>query len=123
MPRILLAFAALLQAIGGYAHASAFFRKMSAAMDASDLSPFLRGSFKGLWLADSTTMFSVAVILAFIAARPAVASRSLIVLLALIPAATGALIYFYLGPFFAAHLLIATTALIVLGGTLLRKVE
>ena len=116
----MLALAALLQAIGGYAHAFAFFRTMSAAMDASDLSPFLRGSFKGLWLADSTTMFSLAVMFGLVAARPAIASRPLVMLLALIPAATGALIYIYLGPFFAGHILMATAALVALGGWQLR---
>ncbi len=119
-PRLLLAFASLLSALGGAIHAAAF-RKAQTVITASDLPRFYGGSSKGLWLADSATLFILALIFVLVAARPSTASRSLLMLVALIPAATAVMLYAFLGSFFAGHLLLAIAALAFLGGLLLPR--
>jgi hypothetical protein len=109
-PRVLLAFSALLAAMGAALHASAY-KKAAAAVDASNLAPFFGKSLKGLWLGDSATLILVAMIFAFIAARPTSATRPVVMLVALIPAATAVLLYVFLGNFFAGHLLLLIAAL------------
>jgi hypothetical protein len=109
VPRFLLAFSSLLLAVGGAIHAAAFNRPL-AAIATVNLDPFLGASFKALWLADSTTMFILAAVFGLIAAQPSVATRLLVTVLALIPAATAVLIYVFLGGFFAGHILLATAA-------------
>src|SRR5438445_6682705 len=102
--RLLLAGSSFILALGGPVHAAAF-NKAAAILAAANLPPFYAGSFKGLWLADSATLLALAATFGFIAARPAAASRPVLMLLALIPAATAGLIYHFVGSFFAAHLL------------------
>ncbi len=114
-PRLLLAFSSLLSALGGTIHAAAF-RKALAAINASDLPRFYGGSSKGLWLADSATLFILAALFGLIAARPSTATRPLVILVALIPAATAILLYTFLGNFLAGHLLLAIAALAFLAG-------
>src|SRR5207245_11481874 len=92
LSRILLALSAVILALGGAMHASAF-RKMLSAVDASNLQPFYANSLKGLWLIDAATLFTVAIIFAVISAQPTLASKSVIVLLALVPAATAFFLY------------------------------
>jgi len=115
-PRLLLALSSVISALGGAMHATAF-RKALAAIDASNLPYFYGGSSKGLWLADSTTLVIVAVIFGLIAARPSVASRPLVILVALIPAATAILIYTFLGSFIAGHILLAIAVLALAAGS------
>lgn len=114
-PRFLLALSSLLSAVGGMIHAAAF-RKALAAIDASDLPHFYGASSKGLWLADSATLVILAAIFGLIAARPSMATRPLVVLIAAIPAATAILLYAFLGNFFAGHLLLTIAALTFLAG-------
>jgi len=114
-PRFLLAFSSLLSAVGGTIHAAAF-RKALAAIDASNLPHFYAASSKGLWLADSATLFILGAIFGMIAARPTMAARPAVVLVALIPAATAILLYTFLGNFLAGHLLLAIAALTFLAG-------
>jgi hypothetical protein len=114
-PRFLLAFSSLLSAVGGTIHAAAF-KKALTAIDASDLPHFYGASSKGLWLADSATLFILAAIFALIAARPSMAARPFVVLVALIPAATAILLYTFLGNFVAGHLLLTIAALAFLAG-------
>src|SRR5882762_2019128 len=102
-PRFLLAFCSLLMAVGGVMHALAFQRTLPV-IGVSHLSPFFANSFKLLWLGDSATMFVLAVIFGVIAVRPAVATRPMVLLVALIPAATAVLLYAFLGNFFAGHI-------------------
>src|SRR5712672_2754676 len=108
--RILLALAALLMAVGGVMHALAFFAKIEPQIAAAKLSPFLEGAFNGLWLIDSSTMLCLTLIFGWLAVRPFVATRVVIVMLGLIPLGTGMPLYTYLGNFFAAHIMMATTA-------------
>ena len=110
-PRFLLAISSLLSAAGGAMHAAAF-RRALAAIAASDLPRFYAGSSKGLWLADSATLFILAAIFALIAVRPSIATRPLLILVSLIPAATAFMLYTFLGNFFAGHLLLAIAVLV-----------
>jgi len=116
--RLLLVLASLLMGLGAYTHAAAF-TKARTTLAATTMPPFFTGSFKALWLADSTTMASLTLIFALIAARPNLASRPLTALLALIPAAIGALIYTFVGNFFAGHMLMATAAAVLLAAAML----
>ena len=109
LPRLLLAFSSSLMAFGGTMHALAFHRTLSA-IAASKLAPFFGNTLKLLWLGDSATMFVLAAIFGLLAVRPAVATRPLVLLVALVPAATAVLIYVFLGNFFAGHLQLATAA-------------
>jgi hypothetical protein len=109
-PRFLLAFASFLSALGGVIHAAAF-KKALRAIAASNLPGFYGSSSKGLWLADSATLFILAAIFGLIAAKPTTATRPLVMLVALIPAATAALLYTFLGNFLAGHLLLTIAAL------------
>lgn len=114
-PRFLLAFSSLLLAVGGIAHAAAFNRAL-ATIAASNVPFFFGNSVKALWLADPSTMFILAATFALIAARPTAAAKPVVMLLALIPAATAVLIYTFLGSFFAGHLLLATAAVAFFAG-------
>src|SRR6266516_590836 len=67
--KILLVFSALILATGAVAHALAF-RHALSALATVKLSAGMSGSFKALWLADSTTCMTAAVIFILIAARP-----------------------------------------------------
>src|SRR5262245_11390041 len=109
-PRLLLAMASLLSAAGGSIHAATF-RKCQIVITASDLPRFYGGSSKGLWLADSATLLILAAIFGLVAARPSAATRQLVMLVALIPAATAVMLYTFLGGFFAGHLLLVIAAL------------
>ena len=114
-PRLLLAFCSLLMAMGCVLHAAAFHRAQSV-VSVSRLPPFFGNSFKSLWLGDSTTMLALAVIFGVIAVRPAVATRPMVLLVALIPAATAVLLYVFLGNFFAGHIHLATATGAFLAG-------
>jgi hypothetical protein len=118
LPRLFLALASLLMGLGAYVHASAF-SKARAALATTAMTPFFTGSFKALWLADSTTMASLTLLFGLIAVRPHLASKPVIALLALIPAAIGILIYTFVGNFFAGHMLTATAAAVLLAAAML----
>ena len=96
-------------------HARAF-NKAAAAAVSSNLPPFYANSLKALWLIDSATLFILALLLALIAARPAVATGAVVVLLALIPAATAALLYTFMGMFLPAHILLTAAILTAVAG-------
>ncbi len=114
-PRVLLGLASLLSAAGGALHAAAF-RKALTAIAASNLPRFYGGSSKGLWLSDSATLLILAAVFGLIAARPSTATRPVVMLVALIPAATAVLLYTFLGSFFAGHLLLVIAALALFAG-------
>jgi hypothetical protein len=105
LPRLLLCFSSLVLALAAVVHAAAFNRAL-AAVGKSNLAPFFGTCLESLWLADSTTCLLLSAIFGLIAARPSVATRSVVLLLALIPTATAILIYTFLGPFFAGHFLL-----------------
>jgi len=109
IPRLLFALSSLLLAMGGAAHAAAFPRAL-AGLAASGLSPFLANGMKALWLADSATSLIVAAAFAMAAARPEPRARALLMLVALVPVATGVLVYLFVGGFYAAPLMVGIGA-------------
>jgi hypothetical protein len=115
LPRLLLGFSSLILALGAFIHAAAFSRAL-AAIAKSNLPPFFGTSLKALWLADSTTSLILAATFGLIAARPSAATRSVVLLLALIPTATAVLIYTFLGGFFAGHFLVVPAAAAFVAG-------
>lgn len=114
LSRTLLGSASLIAALGAAIHAAAFGR-LRSVIAASHLPALAAGSFQGLWLSDTATLFLAAVLFLVVAVRPAAAARSVVVLIALIPAATAVLIYTFLGAFFAGHLLLLIAVLGLLG--------
>ena len=113
--RICYAVAAVILLLDAFLHTYAFVVKAGALIDSSALPHAVNPALKALWLCDSSTLTVVAVALLVLAARPHAASRTIAVLLALIPAATAALIYFFLGNFFPAHTLVAAVVLSLIG--------
>jgi hypothetical protein len=114
-PRFLLALAALVLAVGALMHASAF-NKILSAISASDLAPFAANSLKVLWLGDSVSCIFLAAVFGLIAAKPAAATKWVIVLLALVPTATAFLIYTFIGSFIGGHILLAAGVAALIGG-------
>jgi hypothetical protein len=113
LSRALAAGAALIFAFGGVMHAVAYVAVAGPAIAKAALSPFLASELKALWLADTTTLIGLACVTGLLVLRPQVASPVLIVLLATIPAGTTALVYRFVGPFYAAHLLLAACVMLV----------
>ena len=117
--RLLLAASAAICAFGSVMHAVAYVAKARASIVSSNLSPLLAAEFKALWLADSTTLMTLAVIFGFIAVKPAPANKMLTLLLAIVPAAIAALLYAYLGAFYAGHMLLAASAMVIVAGAIM----
>ena len=115
MTRILLGFSSLVLTLGAAAHALAF-RKALTTLAGVDISPGMSGSFKALWLADSTTCVIVATIFLIVAVRPSSAAGWLTMIVALIPAATALFIYIFLGNFYAGHMLLVAAATAFIAG-------
>lgn len=115
--RILLAFSAVLLAIGASIHTAAF-GKVSAAVATSDLAAFFGKGLKVLWLQDSTVTMVLAIVFAIVAIRPLAASKTVIVLLGLVPSVTAALVYLFIGNFIGGHIFLTAGLAAVLGGLL-----
>ncbi len=113
--RFLLAFSSFLLVVGAVMHAVAF-RMTLTAVAKSDIPAFFGNSLKALWLGDSATLLIVAVLFCLFAIRPSTATRLVVLLVSLVPAATAVLLYIFLGNFFAGHLLIVTSAVAFLAG-------
>lgn len=82
----------------------------------SNLPAYFGNALKALWLMDSSGMFVLAAVCMLIAIRPASATGAVVMLLALIPAATAILLYAFIGRFFGAHILLATCVAMALAG-------
>jgi hypothetical protein len=121
--RLLLAIAAAIFALGGAMHAAAYAAKALPSISGSNLPPFLAAEIKVLWLADSTTLIALALVFGFIAAKRASATKAVVMLLAVVPAATTALLYLFLGPFYAAHLLLAASAMVFAAGLIMPAIR
>lgn len=91
-------------------HALAY-KKAVAAVATSNLVAFYAQALKGLWLIDSATLVILAISFGVLALRPALAGSLVIALLALIPAATAGLLYYFIGPSPPAHLLLLAAVL------------
>ena len=109
LPRLLFAFSAVVLLLGGLMHAAAFGKAVSA-VSASDLPPFYGNSLKGLWVIDAATLLILSLAFGCLAVRPALANRPIVILLALIPAATAFFLYKFIGNFLPAHMLAAAAA-------------
>ena len=116
-PRLLLAFSSLCLAAGGAVHALAF-PKAATMAEHSTLPAFFSAAFKGLWLSNSAASVAFALAFGSIAAFPGMASRSLVVLLALAPLAFATAIFATMGNFFAGHLMLLAGAAALIGGAL-----
>ena len=117
--RLLLALSAAIFAFGAAMHALAYRATASAQIENANVPAFLGRELKGLWLTDSTTLAAMALLCAFVAARPDAASGYFVMLLSLVPAATAAVLYVFLGGFYAAHMLMAASAMVFVAGLLL----
>ena len=115
--RSLLAVSAALLVFGGLVHASAF-NNAAAAATSSNLPDFYKKVLQAFWLMDSATLILLAIVFGLVALRPTVASRWVVVILALMPASTAALLYTFFGAFLPAHLLIAAATLAISSGLL-----
>jgi hypothetical protein len=116
--RILLAISAMVLAFGAWIHTSAFGR-VSAAVAKSDLPAFLGNGFKTLWLQDSALQIVLAIVFWTLAIRPFATSKPIVLLIALIPAITTALIYYFIGNFVGGHVFLAAAISAILGGLLI----
>jgi hypothetical protein len=115
--RILLAFSAILLVIGAWIHTSAFGR-VSTAVAKSDIDAFVGKGLKVLWLQDSTIAIVLALVFAIVGLRPFAASKTVIVLLGLVPVVTSALVYLFIGNFVGGHIFLTAGVAAVLGGLL-----
>ena len=115
--RILLGIASLIMLVGGVVHARAFVR-FDAALAATSLPSFYASSARGLWLIDSSTQVILAAAFGWMALRPDAATPVVVALLGLIPAATAALIYLFVGNFIAGHLLAAAAVAALIAAAL-----
>jgi hypothetical protein len=115
LPRILFAVSAAILLLGCFMHTTAF-KKVVAAVAASNLPAFYGNALKALWLIDSITLAILGVIFVTIALRPINVRRSLILLLGLIPAGTSILLYTFIGIFIPAHMLLVAAILIFIAG-------
>jgi hypothetical protein len=120
--RVLLSLSSITLLFGGLMHALAFVRKAAPALNASHLPAFFVAELKSLWLADSTTLIAVGVIYAVAAIVPRAIPGLVLLLVSAVPAGTTLLIYGFLGGFYAAHLLAAST-LMASGAGLLRMFD
>jgi len=114
LSRILLAFSALVFALGAWIHTSAFGR-MSAVVAKSDLPAFFGNGFRTLWLQDSAIQIFFAIVFAFVALRPSAATRSIILLIALLPMATAIFVYHFIGNFIGGHIFLTGALAAILG--------
>ncbi len=90
-----------------------------AAVGASNLTTLFGQALQALWLIESVTLVTLAVVFGLVAARPAMASGAVVALLALVPAATAGMLYRFIGGGFApAHLLLLAAALAFVAGLL-----
>jgi hypothetical protein len=118
-PRLLLAFSSLCLGAGGAVHALAF-PKAATVAEHSTLPPFFSAAFEGLWLCDSITSVALALAFGSIAMFPGMASRSLVVLLALEPLGFATAIFATMGNFFAGQLMLLAGTAALIGGALHR---
>jgi len=118
LSRLLFGLTAVVLLGGGLMHAAAFDKAASAASN-SDLPPFYGNSLKGLWLIDAATLITLAVAFGCLAFRPSLASKPIVLLLAMIPAATAFFLYRFIGNFLPAHMLVAAAAAAVVAVCLL----
>jgi hypothetical protein len=117
--RMLLVTAACIFAFGGVMHALAYVAKAAPQITNAHVAPFFGAELRGLWLIDSTTLLALACLCALVAARPSTAGGPVVMVVALVPAATAMVLYIFLGGFYAAHMLMAAAAMVFVAGWLM----
>jgi hypothetical protein len=120
LSRCLLAASAIILALGSIVHAASF-SKAALTIDSSNLPVFYTNVFKAFWLMDSTTLILVGIAFGLTAAKPFVATRPVIILLALIPASAAVLLYTFIGRFIAADLVLFLAVAMAILAALLSK--
>lgn len=120
LARILLTLSAVILMIGGFVHGASF-PQAQVALAGSGLSAHLVAAFKMLWLADSTTLVSVALIFIYVSLRPNAVPRAFVLGVSLIPAATTTLLFVFLGAVSAAVMLTVSTTAALCGAFLLSE--
>ena len=122
LSRILLFLSAFLFAFGAWVHTSAF-GKVSAAVAKSDLPDFFGKGFKTIWLMDSSVQVILAIVFALVAIRPSVATKPIVVLIALITLTTAIFAYYFLGNFIAGHLFLVGSLAAIFGALVLPALD
>ncbi len=99
---------------------TAAFSKAAGVIDSAGLPGRFPALLKGLWLSNSVTVFGLALILGYLAARPKMMAKSLVLVLASILLGLAILVYLQVGNFLPAHTLLVA-ALAAMGGCILRS--
>jgi hypothetical protein len=102
---------------GAIVHARAL-PKAAVIAEHSTLPAFFTAAFKGLWICDSITSLGLALALGGIAAFPAIAARSLVILLALPLWGFAVALFATLGNFFPGYLMLSAAVATLVGGIL-----
>jgi hypothetical protein len=113
----LLILSAAILAAGAGAHGFAY-AKAAAVAEHSTLPPFFQAAFRGLWLSDSLSSLLLAIVLVSIAAKPKLAAKPLVVLLAVTPLGMAVVLFSTMGLFFASYLMLIAAALALLAAAL-----
>ena len=112
LTRAMYILAASILILGSVLHATGFPR---ATIEASGLSAFHVNAYAAMWFSDSLAQFTVGLILVFLSSRRNDSSRTVVVLLTLIPAGIAVVVYLFLGSFFGGHLLVAASVAMIAG--------
>jgi hypothetical protein len=113
----LLILSAAILAAGASVHGLAY-AKAAAETEHSTLPPFFQAALKGLWLSDSLSSLLLAIALASIAAKPKLAAKPLLLLLALTPLAMAVVLFSTMGLFFASYLMLIAAVSALLAAAL-----
>ena len=88
-------------------------------LHAAGLNPQLIGALLALWASFSVQFVVLSSALVWISWRPR--ARTLLLFLALVPAANAALMYHFIGPFIGAHMVLGGTVLLVAGAWMMPR--
>lgn len=115
IPRFLLMVSAVILLFGAAVHTRAFNGALAVVAN-STLPAFYGNALKALWLIDSATLGILGILFGLIGFRPTITSGMIILLLALIPAASAILLYYFIGTFVPAHMLLTAAILAFMAG-------
>jgi hypothetical protein len=113
--RVLTGLAAAALAIDASLHWIFFGQSALAAVGASNLPLTLMADFKVLWVADVTTLLSLAAVFAWAAISPASVAPAVVLVLSVIPAALGILVFLFGAPSYAGVNMLIAAALAAAG--------
>jgi len=113
--RVLIGLAAAALLIDASLHWILFGQSALKVIGASNLPAALLSDFKVLWVADVTTLVSLAVAFAWAALSPASISAGIILVLSVIPGALGVLCFAFGAPSYAGFNMLAAAALAAVG--------